>query len=452
MIPNFENMRWRDGGRYWLANARTPACFLSDPSAIDADINADGEAHVDLLIEDGRLARIARHGVAEPTLAVDLGGRQVWPMLVDVHTHLDKGHTIERAPNVDGTFSTALQSTASDRPNWTTEDLLRRMTFGLRCAYAHGVSAIRTHLDSYPDQAARSWEVLQQVRSDWAGKLDLQAVSLVPLDYLMGEFGDRLAELVAASGGIFGGVTGPSLGDDAGSAYSLDDLLDRLFRLASRHDLDIDLHVDESSDPAVATLPSIARATVRHGYQGRVVCGHCCSLAVQPEDDAQRTLDLVAEAAISVVSLPTVNLYLQDRKNGRTPRWRGVTMVHEMRRRGIRVALAGDNCRDSFYAYGDHDVIDTLRQGVRILHLDHPALVAPSLVGPNAADMAGFDGHGRLTVGAPARLIVLNAVSLNQVLSRPQADRVIIDKGRRITERVPDYAELLAPDRVPAGA
>ena len=28
----------------------------------------------------------------------------VWPCLIDVHTHLDKGHTCERAPNPDGTF------------------------------------------------------------------------------------------------------------------------------------------------------------------------------------------------------------------------------------------------------------------------------------------------------------------------------------------------------------
>jgi hypothetical protein len=46
------------------------------------------------------------------------------------------------------------------------------------------------------------------------------------------------------------------------------------------------------------------------------------------------------------VSLPTVNMYLQDREAGpRTPRWRGVTVLHEMKARGLRVAVAGDNCR-----------------------------------------------------------------------------------------------------------
>ena len=136
--------------------------------------------------------------------------------------------------------------------------------------------------------------------------------------------------------------------------------------------------------PTAATLPFIARAALRHGYKGRVVCGHCCSLAMQSASEVDRTLDLLAQADIAVVTLPTVNMYLQDRQAGRTPRWRGVTVVHEMLRRGIRVAAAGDNCRDSFYAYGDHDVLDTFRQSVRILHFDHPLTQAPALVGADA--------------------------------------------------------------------
>jgi cytosine deaminase len=46
------------------------------------------------------------------------------------------------------------------------------------------------------------------------------------------------------------------------------------------------------------------------------VCGHCCSLAVQDESEADRTMDLVAEAGLTVVSLPLCNLYLQDRNAG----------------------------------------------------------------------------------------------------------------------------------------
>ncbi len=73
----------------------------------------------------------------------------VFPAFIDMHTHLDKGHIWGRAPNPDGTFMGALTTVGADRAaNWTAEDVRTRMEFSLRCAYAHGTRAIRTHLDA----------------------------------------------------------------------------------------------------------------------------------------------------------------------------------------------------------------------------------------------------------------------------------------------------------------
>jgi cytosine deaminase len=442
MPMRFADIQWPAGGRYWLRNARVPVCLLVDASA-GGEPDAEGVVGIDLLIVDGKIARVVSAGGApDGGDSLDLGGRQVWPTLIDIHAHLDKAHSVERSPNIDGTFANARNGAIADRANWTAPDLRRRMGFGLRTAYAHGVSAIRTHIDTYPETLERSWSVLREMRSEWAGRIDLQAVSLCPVDLLQDDYGDRVAAMVAFCGGLLGGVTRPSVGVHGSPADNMDALLDRLFTLAMRHDLDVDLHVDETGDPEAATLPYIARAALRHGYKGRVVCGHCCSLAVQPEAQVDRTLDLLAEAEIAIVSLPTVNMYLQDRQAGRTPRWRGVTVVHEMIKRGIRVAAAGDNCRDSFYAYGDHDVVDTFRQAVRILHYDHSSTDAPALVGATPSFIGKFDGHGRIKAGAPARLIVFNAFTVNQIVSRPQSDRIVIDRGSRITEKTPDYDEL----------
>jgi cytosine deaminase len=325
------------------------------------------------------------------------------------------------------------------------------MDFGLRCAYAHGVSAIRTHIDTYPETIANNWQALREMREEWRGKVELQAVSLCPVDLLAEEFGDLVAATVANSQALLGGVTRGSIANHGAPLVDIDALLDRLFALAARHDLNVDLHVDETHDPAAATLPYIARAALRNGYKGRVVCGHCCSLAMQPDPVIDRTLDLLAEAEIAIVTLPTVNMYLQDRTVGRTPRWRGVTVVQEMLKRGIRVAAAGDNCRDSFYAYGDHDMVDTFRQAVRILHLDHPLAGAPALVGSAPAAIGAITDHGRLALSEPANLIVFNARSINELVSRPQADRVVIRRGERIHTTAPDYSELWArQDTAPA--
>jgi cytosine/creatinine deaminase len=452
MLKNFTDIVWPDAGSYWIKSARVPLCLIVAAGDEHPDKGEDEVGLFDLLIENGRLARIVPAGAAGPLgdAVVDVRGRQVWPMLVDVHTHLDRGFTVIRAPNLTGSFADALKATAEDRLRWTHEDLIARMDFGLRCAYAHGVSAIRTHLDSVPAQAERSWGAFRVMRAAWAGKIALQGVSLIPIDAFRDEGGDRLAELVAKSGGILGAVTRTSTGIHGAPMADLDFLLDRLFSLAAKHDLDIDLHVDETNDPASAALPRVAQAAIRHDYQGRVTAGHCCSLAVQPEAQADETLDLLAQAQVAVVTLPTVNMYLQDRGGTRTPRWRGVTLVHEMRKRGIAVAAAGDNCRDCFHAYGDHDMVDTFRQAVRILHLDHPIAQAPVLVGPSPAAIARLPDHGRLAVGAPARLIAFNARSLNEVMSRPQSDRIVIDHGRRSLARAPDYSELWGEELIPA--
>lgn len=449
MAIRFADIQWPTTARYRIANARVPACLLDEDSAVSAAVDGEGVLNAELLIDHGKLARIAPSGAAGdladvPT--VDIGGRQVWPTLIDIHTHLDKGHIVDRSPNRDGTHLGARLACSSDRPNWTVADLRRRMDFGLRCAYAHGVTAIRTHIDTYPDNAERSWQALREIRTEWRGRVDLQAVALCPIDLFANEFGDRVAALVAQSDGLLGGVTRSSTGDDAALIANLDATLDRVFALATRHDLAVDLHVDETHDVSIATLPGVARAAMRHGYTGHVVCGHCCSVAMQPDAEIDRTLDLVAQAEIGIVTLPTVNMYLQDRTTGRTPRWRGVTVVHEMLKRGIRVAAAGDNCRDGFYAYGDHDVVDTFRQAVRILHMDHPVTGSPALVGTMPAAIGQLDGHGRLAVGAPARLIVFNARTLNEIISRPQSDRIVIDHGGRVRDAAPDYSELWEPD------
>ena len=444
MPQPFADIAWPDTPSYRIANARVPLCFVSGPHGFVPQDRDDGTASLDILIGNGRIERLAPAGAGatDPRPSVDLNGRQVWPMLIDAHTHLDRGHTVVRSPNASGTFKDAVLATAADRPKWTHEDLLTRMDFGIRCAYAHGVAAIRTHLDSVPEQAQRSWPAFREMREQWKGRVALQAVSLLPIDFFRGEWGDQLAKLVAESGGVLGAVTRAAAASSHGAPLGdLDELLDRLFGLAATYDLDIDLHVDETNDPRSAALPYVARAALRHNYRDRVTCGHCCSLAVQPDDEADRTMDLLAEAGVNVITLPTVNLYLQDRGGGRTPRWRGVTLVHEMRKRGVTVAAAGDNCRDCFYAYGDHDMIDTFRQAVRILHLDHPLAEAPMLVGPAPARIARLTEHGRIAVGDPARLIAFNARTLNEVVSRHQADRVVID-GKRSSARVPDYAEL----------
>lgn len=409
-------------GTYRLINLKTPACLLGQ----EGDL-----AQIDLAISDGRIVA----AVPPDAPVVDMAGKMVFPAFVDMHTHLDKGHIWPRAANPDGTFEGALATVGADRvANWSAEDVRARMEFALRCAWAHGTRGVRTHLDSLAPQDAISFPVFAELREDWAGRIALQGSCLVPIDMVEegGPFG-RTAAIVERAGGVLGAVT-----------YPVPDLRRRLrvfFDHAARRGLQADFHVDETGDASVATLKVIAEVALEMGFDAPVTVGHCCSLAVQPEAEAARTLDLVAKAGLNVVSLPMCNMYLQDRTPGRTPRWRGVTLVHEMAARGINVSFASDNTRDPFYAYGDLDMIEVMREATRIAHLDHTGTDWPRAFTANPARACGFDAPS-LAPGAPADLVICRARSWTELFARPQADRIVLRAGRQIDRTLPDYSEL----------
>jgi cytosine/creatinine deaminase len=281
--------------------------------------------------------------------------------------------------------------------------------------------------------------------------LILQAVSLVPLEYYQTPEGEKLADLVAEVGGALGAITPMH--------QQLDAQLDRAFALATERGLNLDFHTDESGDRSDISLRHIAHAVLRHKFAGQVVCGHCCSLAVQPADEAVKTLTAVKQANIGVVSLPMCNLYLQDRNQKAsqyfsdafslsdplptlTPRWRGVTLIHELKHLGVPVAVASDNCRDPFHGYGDHDVLEVFTHATRIAQFDAPYSDWCRTVTTTPANLMGLPNVGRIGVGRSADLILFKARYFSELLSRPQSDRVVLRKGKPIDTVLPDYAEL----------
>ncbi|HET7837960.1 MAG TPA: cytosine deaminase [Variovorax sp.] len=426
--------------RHALRNVRAPRCLVQPALAGDTD---DDLVAIDLLIDDGRIAAIDLAGRMPAEWGPDLDASMVLPGLVDCHTHLDKGHIWPRQANPTGDGAGASAATMRDRQaNWNAEDVRRRMEFGLATAYAKGVVAISTHLDSLAPQASISFPVLREVRERWAGRIDLQVSSIAPLDIFLTDEGRRLADIVAESGGKLGCVTRSTAFPSETMPPDLDEALVRVFTLAGERGLDLDLHVDESTDPRARALIRVARHAVAQGFKGRILCGHVTSLALQTDEFIEETIAACRDAGIDIVSLPTVNMYLQDRSPGaRTPRWRGVTVLHEMKARGLRVAVAGDNCRDPFHAYGDHDMLDTFTQAVKILHLDHPLGDWIRAATETPAAIMGID-RGVLRAGAPADLLVLKARNYSEMLSRTQFDRTVLRAGQAIDTTLPDYRLL----------
>ena len=114
MTP-FKTLQIPKAQRYWIRQARVPICFL--PGGPKTVLDPDGTTLVDILVDNHLIAAIEPAGTTAPTdlPAIDLESRHVWPTLIDMHAHLDKGHVVTRSENPDGSFAGALQSTADDR-------------------------------------------------------------------------------------------------------------------------------------------------------------------------------------------------------------------------------------------------------------------------------------------------------------------------------------------------
>ncbi|MEO0926526.1 MAG: cytosine deaminase [Cyanobacteria bacterium J06643_13] len=422
-----------DAESYWLTNAHVPDCLLSlTPSP---QTTREGLCLVDLKISQGKIVQIvAADNVPKNIPNLDLDRQIVLPRLIDAHTHLDKGHIWERSPNTEGTFDMALSKAIADSEKyWQSSDVYRRMEFGLKCSYSHGTQAIRTHIDSFGKQAEISLEVWQSLQSAWQDKITLQAVSLVSLDYYQTPEGVALADRIAKIGGVLGGV--------AWQNPDLEQQLDTIFELAQSRNLALDFHADENGDPESVCLQKIAQAAIRHDFKQQITCGHCCSLAVQSPAVVDKTIALVKEAGIGIISLPMCNLYLQDRQAATTPYWRGVTRVKELQQAGIPVAFASDNCRDPFFGFGDHDVLEVFEQAVRIAHLDTPYSKWIASITTTPAQIMGLDA-GKLLVDRPADLIIFPARYFSELLARSQHERIIVRQGKAINAPLPDYREL----------
>ncbi len=361
----------------------------------------------------------------------DVAGALVLPGLVDAHTHLDKAFTLPRMGIVKPGLLGAIDAMMVDRQSWTEADIHARASRALQWAYDAGTVHLRTHCDWWePDAQPLAWDVLRELAHDWADRITMERVSLIPLHlYADRSTAMRLAATVAASG------TGALLGGFVHSTNWNPQALRHLFEAAQHHGLNVDLHVDEELNPSAQGLAATAALLRELRFEGHVVCGHTCALAAQDEATALATLDAVAQAPITLVTLPITNLLLQDATTGRTPRQRGLTLVKEARARGIPVLVASDNVQDPFCPVGSFDPLEALATGVLAAQLDSPfdqwseALCRADWLRQGARALP-------LQTGDTADLLVFTQADHWGFPSRSQA-RVVLRQGRVTSGHAP---------------
>ncbi len=403
-----------------LHNARTPA-----------------GTSIDVVIVDGFVTEILEVGAAVAgagDVQHDLDGLLLLPAPAEPHAHLDKAFTADLVENRTGDLLGAILAWTAHRPTLTVEDIARRAEAAVRLSLANGITAIRTHVDVGSDVGLRGIEALCIVRDRMRSMVDIEIVTLVAPSLMGWTVADQtalLCEAMAIGADTVGGA--PYLDPDPAAA------IDRLVAVALDHDAAIDLHTDETLDPAVLTLRDFARIVGQAGLQGRAAASHCVSLGVQSHDIQREVAEACAEAGVSIITLPQTNLFLQSREI-RTSVPRGLTAIASLLEAGVTVAGGADNLQDPFNTVGRGDPMETAALLVMAGHLA-PGL-AYDLVSNQPRRAMGLPAVG-LFAGSPAEFIAVDAPTIRSAVAMTPIERRVFHQGRLVarTSVVTEFAE-----------
>jgi cytosine/creatinine deaminase len=399
---------------------------------------------VDVTLEGGRITAVGTPGTLPTAERLELSGHLLLPAPAEPHAHLDTALTADHVPNPTGDLAGAIGAWLHHQGSVPLHDFTDRAVQAALLGLANGATAIRTHVGIYETVGTKAVEGLLEARDRLAGLVDLQLVAL-NVRLTGPECADMRAMLRAAmemGADVVGGC--PHLDPDPVAYHDL------TLSLAAEFGRPLDLHTDETLNPAMLHLPHLADLIAETGFSHGATASHCVSLGVQPPEVATHIAARVAAARVAVVCNPQTNLYLQARGQRSAP-VRGLTALRPLLEAGVTVAGGGDNLRDPFNPLGRADPLETASLLVTAGHFTPEEAYAAVSSGARAA--MGLP-EVQVAVGFPAELLAVQASSLGEAIAGGTS-RVVIHQGRvvsrtTITREYPDTtAAVFAGGRPP---
>ncbi len=389
-----------------------------------------GEAGVrDLAVIDGRLAAVSPGMSADRT--IDAAGRLAIPGFIEPHIHLDKALIVDSVrPNVSGTLTEAIEIIWERKRRYEVDEIAERAGRVIEAAIANGVTHIRTHVDVDNIGGLRPLEGVVKARARYRHAATIQIVAFPQEGILRNTGTEKLMwEAMERGADVVGGMPFNEDSRDASAKH-----IEIAFQIAKRFDAEIDMHVDETDDPFARTLEILADQTIANGWQGRVTAGHTCALAGYPDDYADMVMDKVAAAKMHMITNPATNLMLQGRLD-RQPKRRGITRVQALLDRGINVSFGQDCVKDTFYPFGQNDMLEVAFLASHAAHLSMPEQIEQVFAMPtiNAAKVLRIKNYG-LAPGNPANVVVIDATSAAEAIRFQPPRRWVVANGRVVAE------------------
>jgi cytosine deaminase len=379
---------------------------------------ADGRT-VDIAVGGGQIVAVgsASQGQVGNGKAHDLGGRLVLPGLVDGHIHLDKGFIGDawkpHRPCTAG-FSVRERVQFEKEALATAAPIATRAAAMIDLCVSQGTTQMRSHVDVDAGIGLSHLEQVLAARDAHRDKVSVQIVAF-PQSGIVSSPGtaDLLDAAVRAGAELVGGL------DPAGYDADIDGHLDVIFDIADRRGVGIDIHLHDGGLLGVFEIEDIARRTKSLGLAGKVTISHAYALGEVSRDIVQRTAHLLAEAGVAILT--------------NAPGAHAFPPVLLLREAGVNVFAGNDNIRDSWWPYGDGDLLErAMIVGYRSgFNTDAQLATALDMVTTHAARALGLGDYG-LVEGGAADFVVLDAEHVQEaVVARPKP-RDVYKKGRLV--------------------
>ncbi|MFV0243505.1 MAG: amidohydrolase family protein [Qingshengfaniella sp.] len=405
---------------------------LPDGRITDIGIRGDRIAAVETLPADVTAGRV-----------IEAAGDLISPPFVDPHFHLDAtlSYGLPRI-NASGTLLEGIALWGELKQQTSVQQMIDRALAYCDWAVSTGLLAIRSHVDIC-DDSLKGVEAMLAVREMVKPYLDLQLVAFPQDGYLRDPTAKaNLTRALDRGIEVVGGIPHfeRTMEDGAQS-------IRELCRIAADRGLPVDMHCDETDDPHSRHIETLAAETLRTGLQGRVAGSHLTSMHSMDNYYVSKLLPLIAEAGISAIPNPLINIVLQGRHDT-YPKRRGLTRVREMQAAGIRVGWGQDCVRDPWYSLGTADMLDVAFMGMHVAQMTSPEEMRRcfDMVTTENAAILGLADYG-LAPGCQASLVVLDAGDPIEALRLRPARLAVVSKGKLVAQAPRGDTALTLPDR-----
>lgn len=346
----------------------------------------------------------------------------LFPRFVETHSHLDKSFTWGEFPNFKSNYEGALSVNLEEHITRTTKKVLDRAERSLNLALKNGYRAIRSHIDTNDVLGNDIWSELFNLQKKYSSKLKLQFVALAPLEFWDTPNGDELAKKFSKENGILGGVLVPPF-KKAEMKY----LMSKTLLLADKYDLEIDLHIDESSTDPGAGIKILLETIDKLNIKVPIACSHLSSILSLKDNEIINLGRKIADKDIKVIALPLTNFWLLNRNNKSTSLNRPVAPIKQLQKSLVDVSIGSDNVQDPWYPFGSYDPFYLMTCAMPMLQLSpwERLTLSSMLLAPSRLLNLSWDGL--IKKGCPADFVIVDAEKWADIFSSNLKRDVLIN-------------------------